>query len=141
MGRKLVFVLVILITTLLYAGTPILKTLSSASYTLGAGVKDTITITTFQNTGDSIGIMSEINQDSCSATFSYQYSTPYSYTDATEFASLPVALTVPINAKGGFSSNVPWLAGAYKANIYCVLMNNKSTTQTINLKFYSITWR
>jgi hypothetical protein len=130
-----------IVTLVAIAGTPVLKTLSNASYTLGTNAKDTITLTSFQMTGDSAGIMSEINQDSCSATFSYEYSSPNGYTGETAFASLDTIMTQAINKNGAFSGPLGWKAGAYKANIYIVLMNNKATSQTINMKIYSINWR
>lgn len=134
------FVLVLAIVVAI-AGTPVMKTIHNSSYTLGAGTKDTITITNFQMTGDSAGLMSEINQDSCSATFSYEYSTPNNYTAATVFANLDTIMTQAINKKGAFSEPMGWRAGAYKANIYVVLKNNKASSQTIALKVYSINWR
>lgn len=139
--KKLILILLIVMSASLIAGTPQSTVLSSTSETLGAGVSDTLTITNVSLSGDSIGIIVELTQDSLSGSVLYQYTTSLGYTDTTQFVNLPVLVTIPINGKGTFSAGIPRQAGAMTCRIYVIITNNKSAIQTFTRNIYSILWR
>lgn len=138
--KKLILILMLLGGSL-WASTPQLYLTSTGSTTLGAGSTDTIAITTVSLAGDSVGILVELNMDSLSASVVYQYVSPLGYTDTTQFANLPVILTIPTNSKGNFSSAIPRIAGANSIRVYFIITNEKASLQTFTRNLYTIIWR
>lgn len=136
MKKYIVLFLVLVLSVLV--GSPRATLLNTETSTLGAGSADTITISNISIIGDSLGLTVEFDKDSVSGEVRYQYISPNGQTDTTQFANLPIALEIPTTGYTSFSSKVPVTAGVYKLQYYLIVTNDKSSTQTITSKVYSI---
>lgn len=141
MKKLIILLLLILFTLSLEASKPSRVTITSYTKVLGAGSADTTVVQNISFENDSLGIMLGINQDSVSGSIVYQYTTPSGYTNGVAFLSLPVLVTFTDNERGVFSSGIPKRAGADVTQIYIIIKNDKSVTQTIKVNVYSIKWR
>lgn len=135
--KKLIVLFLVTVLTVL-VGSPRATLLKTETSTLGAGSADTITISGITITGDSLGVTVEFDKDSVSGELRYQYVSPNGQTDTTQFANLPTALEIPTTGYTAFSSTIPVTAGVYKLQYYLIVTNDKSSTQTVTSKVYSI---
>lgn len=135
--KKIIVLFLVTVLTVL-VGSPRATLLNTETSTLGTGSADTITISNVTIVGDSLGLVVEFDKDSVSGEVRYQYISPNSQTDTTQFANLPTALDIPTTGYTAFSSTIPVTAGVYKLQYYLIVTNDKSTTQTITSKVYSI---
>jgi hypothetical protein len=123
------------------ASTPTETLMYNNTVSLGAGVSDTVLITSMSFVGDSNGIMVEYNQDSVNGKVLYRYVSVNGYTDTTQFANLGTFLTIPTNGKATFSTPIPRKAGSSRIYVYLITTNAKASIQSINRKIYNIVWR
>ena len=135
--KKLIVLFLVTVLTVL-VGSPRATLLKTETSTLGAGSADTITISGITITGDSLGVIIEFDKDSVSGELRYQYVSPNGQTDTTQFANLPTLLEVPATGYSAFSGKVPVTAGVYKLQYYLIVTNDKSSTQAVTSKVYSI---
>lgn len=139
MKKILVLFLVMVLTVI--AGSPSATLLKTETVTLGAGSKDTMTISDISISGDSLGVVVEYDKTNVSGEVRYQYLSPNGNTDTTQFANLPVILSLPNNSYAGFSNAIPIKAGTYKLQYYLITTNNAGSVQTIKVNVYSISTR
>lgn len=119
-------------------GAPYASLLNTNTVTLGASSSDTLTISNVPVAGDSLGVLVEVDVDSISCEVRYQYLSVNNKTDTIQFANLPTILNLPTNGYAEFSNTVPVVAGAPKLQYYLIVTNDKASTQTVNVKTYTV---
>lgn len=141
---KKLLLLLFIYPFLLWAGGPnitLVKTTTTKS--LSQGSKDTITVSNFDLSGDSVGVMISSNRDSISLEIRYMYITPDATSNET-FDTAPVLATETLvsGEQALFSNGINRIAGAYRAEAYIIVTNNKSgSSRTVTIKVYRVTWR
>lgn len=148
LGRTtILFIVVLSIIGIIYAAEPSMTILNTTTTTLATQSSSTITVTNVILSGDSIGIMVNVNKDSIQGYLAYQYVTPDGNSDVTFAGSHTFTCngTTTFNTSGGklgvFSDPIPRTAGCYQANVFLIIKNLSYTTQVIPTKIYSVIWR
>ena len=142
MVRKAIYPLIFLLSLLMVvAAGPSKSRITSSSVTLSASATDTITLTTFVNTGDSIGLMLEVNLDSISGYLFADPVTDNGYSGVASMDDYDTVMTIVNNLKGTFSTSISRVAGSYNSYLYLILTNNKATAQTVTYSLYKVIWQ
>jgi len=136
-----ILILCLILNNILFGYGPSSSTLDSYSVSIGSGTWDTTIITNVMPSGDSTGIMIDINQDSISGYVLYDYVTPNGNSSSSTISEYDTAITLNANLKGGFSYALKRKAGSYKLYVYVLLNNIKSVTQTVTVTLYQIKWQ
>lgn len=135
--KKIIVLFLVTVLSVL-VGSPRQTLLKTETSTLGASSSDTIAISSVAIVGDSMGVVIEFDKDSVTGELRYQYLSPNGQTDTTAFENLPTILDVPTTGYAEFSYALPIKAGASKLQYYLIVTNDKTSTQTITSKVYSV---